>query len=567
MVASRLEDAPVQGPAYYQNERFAVLFQGDMPGLQSIPYSEILASISKKNYDWFRGCRGTFAIAVYDSAKHRLWLISDRTSQEAFYYLVEPGGAVFSTSLATFSRLPEVPRFNVSWLYDLLFFNFPVGETTPFSGVWRMPAASVLEIDLHDWTHSIVEYARRFEVKEKLAGGLAGLERAYDVFTSRIPRYFDGRGKVACSLTGGYDSRTLLSLAPISRHDDLHVYTYGVPGCFDLREARRLAGRLGIPHMSICFEGDFARRLPGLTNETVYLSGGLQGIARATLPYIYKRLTGSGKMFCTIVSGVAGDHFFRGHGSVPPIISHAVADLFRGVKREQVIDCDIHRAVLGSGFDAFAHHVNDAVDRLEGKYGPFESSRCHLLYSIYEISPKYFGGEAAIANNFAAFRCPYWDSDVIGLACEIVYSTLAFSKFAPTRDDVREEMLQSYILKRDPRLANELIRGHLPADCLGSASSWGNVFRNVVWLLRRVKAKIENRPPVEDWPKWYADVLEQGLRKRILYGSMVGGYLSESALQGSFASRNLHLIRKLASAEILLSLLGNGWDIGRLREE
>jgi asparagine synthetase B (glutamine-hydrolysing) len=557
LAVARLENAPLRGASNYQDERYAVLIQGDLPGVQSIPYPDILAAVEEESYEYLAELSGTFAIAVYDKVAQQLYLVSDRTSQEPLYYRLTHNAAVFSTSLATFARIPRPPRFNAGWLYEQLFFNIPVGQTTPLEGVRRMRPASVLRIDLRTWTETVTAYAGLFETADRLVGGSEGLERAYEVFRARVPVYFDGQDDVACSLTGGYDSRTLLALAPMERHEALRIYTYGVPGCPDLLRARRLAKKLDLEHVSIELDEAFVQGLPALMEATVYLSGGLQGIARSTLAFVYKRLLEKRPGIGAIVSGVSGDHFFRGDGDSPAIISSGLAELFMGTRREEVIDTGLHRALLGRRFDDFAHHVSGVLDDLEERFGRAHAPACHLLYSIYELSPKYFAGEAAIAGNFASFRCPYWDHRIIDLACTSTYSTLTLSRFAATKTAVEKGMLQAHILVRSGFLPKEPIRGRVPADLFDPSPSLVSRCRT---LAHRLKARLERRQPIEDWRRWYPEVMEPEVARRLLRPSPLGEYFDEDIVARVFASRHdLHLVRKIASAEILLRLLSNGW--------
>ena len=77
-------------------------------------------------------------------------------------------------------------EFNIEWLWEYLFFNFPIGQTTFLEKVKRMPPACVLEIDVESGDFLFSEYVTKFRKKEHLLKGGEALEYAYNVFRDRI---------------------------------------------------------------------------------------------------------------------------------------------------------------------------------------------------------------------------------------------------------------------------------------------------------------------------------------------------------------------------------------------
>ena len=228
----------------------------------------------------------------------------------------------------------------------------------------------------------------------------------------------------------------------------METYTYGIPGSDDLLAACALADRVGREHRSIYFGDSFLQSLPKLTYETVRLSGAMQGICRSTLLHIYRTLSGDMRTTPVAISGVSGGNVFRGHGYVPAVVSPGMEQLFTTGKAS--LDREVFSAMFGERRGEFKQHITEAIEYIRSTYGEPTKPECHLSYLVYEVAPKYFGGEAAIAGNYTVFRAPYWDIDLIRLAYETEYSTLRFSRFSEKKDTYRENVMQASVITTDP---------------------------------------------------------------------------------------------------------------------
>ncbi len=189
-----------------------------------------------------------------------------------------------------------------------------------------MPPASILKYDYNENKIQIFEYAPLFQIKEPLYKGIDAFEYAKDIFAKQIPKYYSESSQIACALTNGWDSRTVLALAP--GYHNVSAYTYGGPGCKDIIGAKKTANSLNISHKEIYFDEDYIERLQHEIFEAVYLSSGSQSILRSTLIHVYKTLSNK-YGFNLALSGILLDGLFRGNGGYPGIIPEELHDLFK----------------------------------------------------------------------------------------------------------------------------------------------------------------------------------------------------------------------------------------------
>lgn len=559
IAVAHLSDSWLNNSYYYEDKNFLCCFGGDLADFTSVPWDNIIECCKNSSFEWFGDLKGNFAVAVIDKLRGKFFLISDRTSQYPVYYSLTGSFFSFSTALSTFIRLQEKPEFNVNWLYEYIFFNFPIGQNSFLVNVERMLPSSVLQYDFRTSDISISIYAAPFKKAADLLAGRKALERALSVFESRVPRYFDKDFKTALGISSGFDSRTLLALA--SSDATLETYTYGVPGCSDLKEASKLCKSLKIPHKNILFDKDFQNALPDLIYKTVWISNGLQGINRTVLLYVYGELISSGR-HGIVISGVSGDHFFRGHGNVPSIISADMEKTF--LNNRSHINHQLFRKIFGRTYSEFENHINNTLTYIRTNYGQFSSPETHLNYLVYEVAPKYFAGEAAIANNYTLFRCPYWDMDIIKLAYDIFFSTLSFSRFSRAKKDTFiENVMQANIIKSNKNFANIPVRSIPLALYTGNHRILFRLYRIITRGPRRLRNKIfpTASPPLEDWKGWYKQTLRQEINSLLGPGCFTANYIDMAFIEEIKRTTNTHWLGKLATIEIILKLIKNSWHI------
>lgn len=559
-VVTFLESCPLADRRLFETSDWVVAFAGDIVDCGAIPCEEIIRSISGNEEEFFSRLDGMFAIVAFDKRERIVHIISDRRSQEPIYYLIGNCRICVSSDLPTFCRLQNGVSFNEQWLWESLYFNFPVGDTTFLRGVKRMPPASLLRYEVSGGRCTLQQYARPFRKKDALGEGQEALDLALKVFSDRIPRYYEGADEVACSLTAGWDGRTLLAFAPAK---NVTTYTYGVDGCLDLRGAREAAKRAGVPHISIVFDDAFVRELPRWIMETVYLSSGLQNIKRSTLPYVYGRLTDFGKRFPLSISGICLGNEFRGATFVPSLISRSMVDLFTG--RASAPDRRYWSEVVGDKYALFEEHIVRQINRLREAFGDWRTAEHHLSNVVYWLGPQYYSAQIKIASHFTTVRVPAWDNKIIDLAYSIQMSTLSYSPFLPrTAKESESIRMQSYILsRRSPVLAKIPVRNRRP-DLRTT-----NAF---LFHLSHIYRGIRNRalggwnyesylPPLERWQYWLNE------RSRDLIDSLI--FSSDSIIRGHVSVKYLtrlqeqrsdpFMIVKLATAEIVSRLIENSW--------
>ena len=561
MVVTTFPGLPGDLSRSYDDGRFAGVVGGDIISDtgEEVPWAAIVEALDSGDSSGMPEFAGFFAAAIFDREKRRFYLISDPFCFYPVFYTFSAGVAAFSSHSGAFPLMPLSVEIDPAWIYELLYYSFPVGPTGLWKDVRRAAPGSVIEIDLAAGREIVHRYSRRYREAARLLSGQEAIDRSVEVFSSIMPKYYGINGRIAHALTGGWDCRALSGLIPESALDRVTSYTYGRPGSNDLLEARVIAEGLGLPHREIFFDESYVRRIPELAREAVFQAGGLENINRAYIPYVYEALTEGGTTHPAVISGIGADAMFRGHVPTPNGLSYDMDTAYRTGKR--TVNDVFFREVFGGRFGQFREYIDGALDWFEKTYGGFDSVQSYFDYEIYEGLPRYFNGECCISSNYTSFRIPYLDPEVLQLACDIEYSVIKLWRFI--NDDIyKETYVQSALIETNPRLARIPING-VPVrafSCRNKALFHLYRFaakgpKKALSIIRRE----EKKPLLEDWDGWYRTVLASTFDEFLGEDAGIREFIEPGFIDKVRRNGDIHWMKLVTTAEIVLRLADNGW--------
>ena len=556
-------EAPSSHKRFYQDDNCIGMFAGDVVNAELLDWRDIGRSLEDdtKLSTILRALKGSFALVVYDLNKQVLWTATDAFGFQSLYFHVRENAFSISTSLGSLLQGADSGnKWADSWVYQYLFFNYPVGEGSLLEDVQRVPAGTLGKFDTKtgrlDWTR----YAEHISCSQKTITGQSAIEKAIAVFDSTVPCWFDTDGRVAFGLSGGLDSRAVLASLPKSVLSRIETFTYGIPGSTEVTEARYISSELGLRHNEVLLDDEFVQELPRLMLDTVFLSDAQQVVNRSNLAYVYGALGEDGGPCSTIVTGVSGDHLFRDHisawGNVPYLISADMGKMFRNGRER--IDREFYSGMFGAQFEEFESQIEVSLDTLTESYGEFTDPEAYYRFLMYVAGPNYFGGQAAIANSYSTFRTPYWDRELVQLGMDVDLGTVGFSRGLSKKDKYREAALQASVVARNPSF-RDIPYLNLPIDVFARGDQLRFQLHRVS---RKVKSIVFNKKRIleENWPLWYQTVLSGEVERLLGKDSVIKEYVSTDFIKQQIAETNIHWLGKLLTAEIALRLVDNGWN-------
>jgi asparagine synthase (glutamine-hydrolysing) len=225
---------------------------------------------------------GAFCAVILDRVRREIRLITDPLASYPLYWTAGPAGLVFGSELRAVLRAEGVPRaIDPRAVADYLVFGCPFGNKTLAAGVELVPPGTTLT---YCWETGHIVTRRHADVAGAF-GTAAGSREGYfeelaDRFGAAVDRTFAGEHRYGLSLSGGMDSRAILSTVN-GRADSLTTYTLGVEGCADQVIAEQLSSLTGTRHLffelSDRYLADFLPNLARMVSLTdgMYLSHGL----------------------------------------------------------------------------------------------------------------------------------------------------------------------------------------------------------------------------------------------------------------------------------------------------
>lgn len=541
----------------YTDEKVTACFTGTLIDQDAIPWEGILFALEKEKYDIFSTFNAPFVVMAHFHDQKKTFLISDMCSQLPVYYSTQNGNLLASTSLSTFFDCLDLITFNEKWLTDFVLFNFPIAETTPITEVKRVSSATVLS--WQDGSINFCNYAPVYRSHIPVCSDKEMKERTYEIFKERFPKYYGNleAGPYAASITGGFDSRLCVLFAPETT--DLHLYTYGTPQCHDMTMGKMIAQTLGYPHHALGFTDEVITSLADMADQCIDYTGGSLNILRSTLVWLYEQLSTLGLE--SVVTGIVGDHFFRSGGSPGSNLSIAASELFQNPQYEP--QNNPYFSVFLDKKKAMDHFI-ESRDSLEKRFNwsSLPMGERHLTYAMYELSIKYFGGEAELANHYIDISSPFWDNEIRKNAYNNTISTHTLTKYMyDVYPHWKKHSIFASMLERHPKFKNIPING-LPPKYYAA----GN--RNY-FLLGKILVKGKNKiyrmifPQPEDYQeKWHIWLGKYLLAPLVQSSSplLISEYFAPAEIQkiinsetGAKATGANHFIGgKLVTAELVL---------------
>jgi len=183
--------------------------------------------------DMMQHLRGEFAFALYDKHHDRLMLIRDRFGIKPLYWTEVNGVLVWGSELKVLFAHPEVPRrFDSQGLYHQLMQTIVPG-TTPFEGVRQVQPGHALVVERAHGKFQVRE-VKYWDMDFPLMGERGPeqpeehyIEGVRDRLMRAVHLRLEADVPVACYLSGGIDSCSILGLSAAAQQSPVKAFTIG----------------------------------------------------------------------------------------------------------------------------------------------------------------------------------------------------------------------------------------------------------------------------------------------------------------------------------------------------
>jgi asparagine synthase (glutamine-hydrolysing) len=328
----------------------------------------IAALYRHRGADIARHLKGSFFAVILDEERHSLLLIADRLGSYPVYWFHEGHQLTFASELRAALRVHPSPALNPRAVADLFKFGFPMGDKTLAAGVEMVPAGSTLCYDLQTDTIRITRHDASLEDSFQPSGvsQTKYFEQLRESFDGTMKRATAGRHRYGISLSGGLDTRVLISA--LDRMDcRVSSFTLGGRGCADEVIADQLARMARTKHKFVALDDQYLDDLLPTVERMVSLTDGMY-VSHGFTEML--ALRGFEESDCSVL--------LRGHAGELAKAStawplHTDETVFKLTSREQLIDYLLSRLTHVAVTDRTREVLTDScLESLNGE-GPRES--------------------------------------------------------------------------------------------------------------------------------------------------------------------------------------------------
>jgi asparagine synthase (glutamine-hydrolysing) len=185
--------------------------------------------------DMLTHLRGEFAFALFDQKHDRLMLVRDRFGIKPLYWTETNGKIVFGSELKVIFADPDVPRkFNAQGVYHQLMQTIVPG-TTAFENIHQVKPGHMVVIERNHGKFSISEqryWDMDFPLLEERQVNDSNNEDYYingvkEKLLEAVQLRLEADVPVACYLSGGIDSCSILGMSAASQQSPVKAFTIG----------------------------------------------------------------------------------------------------------------------------------------------------------------------------------------------------------------------------------------------------------------------------------------------------------------------------------------------------
>ncbi len=420
-------------PQLTPGHRVHVVFHGDMDNEQELRNGlgqegcasppGVCALIRSLYQQWgstgISRVRGAFCAVILDESTKTLFLINDRLGSYPLYWHANADRLLFASELKSLlSDSSLQASLNPHAVADYLTFGFLLGDKTLDESVRLLPPGNYLTYHWEDNTCRLEPYDRLDSYFHPWAGSQDEYYEALrPLFNTAVSRSLNTDARVGLALSGGLDSRAILSAAT-GRQSELFTYTLGVKGCADEVIAEKLA-QLGetqheFAEMDPGYLKDFVYHLQRMVNLTdgMYLTHGLTEI-----------------LALQMIEKGGYEVLLRGHGAELAKVSlawplHTDSQIFGMSKKEEFIPYMLKRAnyisasaplselFMPDWWKSVKGRSQQSLETTLGQVDIAPADLCSYLYLV-EHHRRFTIPSLELFRNYAEVRLPFVDVEFL----------------------------------------------------------------------------------------------------------------------------------------------------------
>ena len=481
--------------------------------------------------DFAAQLNGVFAIAIWDGEERKVVVVNDRLSNQPIYYALTRNGLIFGSGVRALLTDPALSRQTDRLaIAQFLTFDHVLDDRTFLEEVKLLPQASVLTFQQTAEEDGRVSIRRYWELKYADAYPLRSetdlVEELKQLIRQAVARRVSGGMPMGILLSGGLDSRVLLGeLAEMVPGEQLHTFTWGIPGCDDCRVAKELAKVAHARHHFFELKPDW---LLEKADEAVRITDGMGNVtnlhALATAQeesqvakVVFKGFMGDAMMGYALTKRFWSDYdeetWFRAH-----LKTHTELGVitFNAQEQMRLFTAEFLRQVGDGVFDGYKMGLKRSGSR--------EMAVQRLYFDMTQRVPRMTLHGVEVMRSYAPVRLPFCDNDLYDFTLRVPPGYL-----------FERRLIARAFSESHPALAKVPIAGSGMPLIACSREIVARAWKLVQWHLRNQGLSSLAGPyarPYKDYNLWFRTILRPWVEETLLNPTALGrGYFNPDYLR------------------------------------
>ena len=251
------------------DENIIIQFNGTLLNQKDTNYKKLLKKLYLEfGIDFIKQLEGNFSLVIYDKAQEKLFIVKDKVGTSPLYYHQSDNLIVVGNSLKRFKEIDSLSlTINPNALANYMQFGFVLQPSTIFKECAKLESGTYMIFDLQTkasskhtyWSLESCYKSPKIERDEKEI-----LSTAHSLLQESIRENMFNEN-CAFSLSGGYDSSTLATIAQSQSEQKIKTFTIGFEqsSINEAPDAKKIAKYIGSEHNEYyCTAKDALRLIP-----------------------------------------------------------------------------------------------------------------------------------------------------------------------------------------------------------------------------------------------------------------------------------------------------------------
>lgn len=373
-------------------------------------------------FDYYRNnighhLTGWYNLFAADLKKNEALLINDRLGYLPLYYYESDTVFMFSSKIEGLLKLIPQIEFDLTTVAEHLFFNYSLSDHTFIKGIKTFENASIVQFDgkkIFTQTYWYIDQLFYFQPQneqESICLIKEGLKKSLNKL------FVNNNENLYVSLTGGWDSRVVLSCLLPEYKERLLLFSFGAADSADIIVPQKIANDEKIKYLPYILDEQYLKQdFLNFAYKTIELSNGTRNYKRSHYLYSIKKLENCAE---TIVTGIFGDEIFKtAHVVGGIVLSNPIIELIENkFNYDHTLDSFRESPIyyiIRTEKNRIIDNMEERLHYLKKKMSRFESAvQCYYAFRFELNLRKYFGSEVNSYSDYVNNFSPFIDYDFL----------------------------------------------------------------------------------------------------------------------------------------------------------